>query len=177
MAPEGHGAQVLPDPDFGWPTLTKLEVPCDFCFMKFLPKCMADAPEVPWTPFMHPVPRGWGGNCVDPPITFPPQRPPLCQISSGSVQRFGFLQRIDKHTDIALYVLENGHIVLLVLLCIAIYNSTKFVMRTGSLWKGLKWNKKRSVMAKFIKQIIFMDCSVWWVGQNGLSSWPPSTEC
>ena len=78
---------------------------------------MADAPEVPWTPFMHPVPRGWGGNCVDPPITFPPQRPPLCQISSGSVQRFGFLQRIDKHTDIALYVLENGHIVLLVLLC------------------------------------------------------------
>ena len=63
MAPEGQEAQVLPDPDLGPEKVTcptKSGVPCNFCFIKFLPKRMVEAPEAPHTPFMHPVPRGWG---------------------------------------------------------------------------------------------------------------------
>ena len=94
MSPEGHGAQVLPDPDLGPKKVTnptKSGAPCNFCFIKFLPKCMAEAPETPYTPFTHPVPGG-RGYWVD---TFQepshPQGPPTCQISWRSVQRFGFL--------------------------------------------------------------------------------------
>ena len=48
MAPEAHWAQVLPDPDLGsykvtYPT--KLGVPSNFCFIKYPPKCTAEAPE------------------------------------------------------------------------------------------------------------------------------------
>ena len=43
-----------------WLTPTKSGMPCNFCFIKFLPKRMAKAPETPCTPFMHPVLRGWG---------------------------------------------------------------------------------------------------------------------
>ena len=41
MAPEGHGAQVLPDSDLGSEKVTyhtKSGVPRYFCFLKFLPK-------------------------------------------------------------------------------------------------------------------------------------------
>ena len=34
--------------------------PCYFCFIKFLPKHMAVAPETPHTPFMHSILRGVG---------------------------------------------------------------------------------------------------------------------
>ena len=47
MAPEGHGAQVLPDPYFGPKRLhahTKSEHPATF-FIDFIPKCTAEAPE------------------------------------------------------------------------------------------------------------------------------------
>ena len=59
MAPEGHGAQVLPVPDMGFKKVTcplKLGVPCNFSFLKCLQKHTADAPEAPWTPITHPVP-------------------------------------------------------------------------------------------------------------------------
>ena len=49
-----------------WPTPTKSGAPCNFCFIKFLPKCTAEAPETPCTPFMHPVPGG-GGTVLKPP--------------------------------------------------------------------------------------------------------------
>ena len=63
LAPEGHGAKVLPDQDLGskkMTNLTKLGVPCNFCSIKFSPKCTPEAPEAPCTPFMHPVPAGLG---------------------------------------------------------------------------------------------------------------------
>ena len=50
-----------------WPTLTKSGVPCNFCFIKFLPKCTAEAPETPCT-------RGWGVLGWYPPRTFLPSR-------------------------------------------------------------------------------------------------------
>ena len=63
MVPEGHGAQVLPDLDLGPKKVTrshKSGVPSNFCLIKFLPKHMAEAPEAPRTPFMHPVPSRSG---------------------------------------------------------------------------------------------------------------------
>ena len=67
MSPEGHGAQVLPDPDLGLKKVTPLlNQGCPATF----PKHMAEAPETPCTPFMYPVPRG-GGNGLKPPKTFP----------------------------------------------------------------------------------------------------------
>ena len=86
MAPEGHGAQVLLDPDLGPKKVTppKSEVPCNFCFLKFLPKRTVEAPEAPRIPFTHPVPEGGGGtgskNPPPPQEPSPPQGPPLCQI-------------------------------------------------------------------------------------------------
>ena len=57
---------------------------------------------------MHPVPRGLGVPGRNPPKNLPPpQGPPPCQISSRSIQGFGFLKRTNTHTDIALYVLDN----------------------------------------------------------------------
>ena len=93
MSPEGHGAQVLPDPDLGLlkVTPTKSGVPCNFCFIKFLPKHMAEAPETPGTPFMHPVPGGGEYWVETPQEPSRPQGPPTCQISSISIQQFGFL--------------------------------------------------------------------------------------
>ena len=61
MAPEGHEALVLPELDLGSKQVNyhhKFGVPCHFCLIKFLPKCTAEAPEAPRTPFMHPVPAG-----------------------------------------------------------------------------------------------------------------------
>ena len=81
MAPEGHGAQVLPDSDLGSEKVTyhtKSGVPRYFCFLKFLPKRTGvGVPGRPPPPKKKPPSR--------------PQGPPLCQISSQSVQRFGFL--------------------------------------------------------------------------------------
>ncbi len=40
MAPEAHGAQVLPDPDFGPKNMippTKTDLPYNFCFINFFP--------------------------------------------------------------------------------------------------------------------------------------------
>ena len=95
MSPEGHGAQVLPDPDLGPKKVThptKSGAPGNFCFIKFLPKCTAEAPETPCTPFMHPVPGGGvGGYCVETPQEpSHPQGPPTCQISSISVRSLDF---------------------------------------------------------------------------------------
>ena len=74
-----------------WPTPTKSGAPCNFCFIKFLPKCTAEAPETPCTPFMHPVPGGGGGYCVETPQEpSHPQGPPTCQISSISVRSLDF---------------------------------------------------------------------------------------
>ena len=93
MSPEGHGAQVLQIRIWGpkrWPTPTKSGAPCNFCFIKFLPKCTAEAPETPCTPFTHPVPGG-GGYWVDnPQEPSHPQGPPTCQISSISVRSLDF---------------------------------------------------------------------------------------
>ena len=80
MSPEGHGAQVLPDPDLGPKKVTpptKSGAPCNYCFIKFLPKCTAEAPEAPQTPFMHPVPRGWGYR-VETPQESSPLEDHLC---------------------------------------------------------------------------------------------------
>ena len=69
MAPEGQGAQVLPDPDLGPKKVTrpiKSGVPCNFFFIKISPKRTVEAPEAPRTPFTHPVPGGVG---------VPPQEP------------------------------------------------------------------------------------------------------
>ena len=46
MAPEAHGAQVLPDPDFGPKNMirpTKTDLPYNFCFIKFSPSCTVEA--------------------------------------------------------------------------------------------------------------------------------------
>ena len=45
MAPEAHGAQVLPDPDYGPKTIIcpKTDLPYNFCFLKFLPSITVDA--------------------------------------------------------------------------------------------------------------------------------------
>ena len=54
MAPEAHGAQVLPDLDFGPKNMiapTKTDHPYNFCFMKFLPSLMVEAVDAPHTLF------------------------------------------------------------------------------------------------------------------------------
>ena len=75
MAPEGQGAQVLPDPDLGLKKVTlstKSGVPCNFCFIKFLPKRTVEAPEAPHTPFSYP--GGWGYSGVGVPGQPPPPK-------------------------------------------------------------------------------------------------------
>ena len=66
MAPEGHGAQVLPDPDLGskkvtYPPPTKLGVPGNFCFINLPPKCTAEAPEPHQAPLLGPLDPGGQG--------------------------------------------------------------------------------------------------------------------
>jgi hypothetical protein len=46
MAPEAHGGQVLPDPDYGPKNMispTKTDLPYNFCFIKFLPSLTVEA--------------------------------------------------------------------------------------------------------------------------------------
>ena len=76
MSPEGHGAQfqIWIWGQKRWPTPTKSGAPCYFCFIKFLPKHMAVAPETPRTPFMHSILRGVGVLGWKTPRTFLPLR-------------------------------------------------------------------------------------------------------
>ena len=73
MAPEGQGPRSfwirIWDPK-RWPTPTKSWVPCNFCFIKFLPKRTVESPEAPRTLFTHPVPGG-GYQVKKNPRTFP----------------------------------------------------------------------------------------------------------
>ncbi len=63
MAPEAHGAQVLPDPDFRPKNMicTKTDLPSNFCVINFFPSltvAAADALQTlfraPLTPGVHP---------------------------------------------------------------------------------------------------------------------------
>ena len=56
-----------------WLAPTKSGAPCNFYFLKITPKCMAEAVEATWTPFMHPIPRVWGVP-GQPPRTFQPSK-------------------------------------------------------------------------------------------------------
>ena len=59
MAPEAHGAQVLPDPDYVPKTIictTKTDLPYNFCFMKFLPSLTVEAVDFLLTLFRAPQP-------------------------------------------------------------------------------------------------------------------------
>ena len=52
MAPEAHGAQVLPDPDYGPKNMiTKTDLPYNFCFINFLPSLAVEAVDAPHTLF------------------------------------------------------------------------------------------------------------------------------
>ena len=77
-------------------------VPCNFCFIKFSPKRMAESPEAPWTYIMHPVPGGSSWT--------PPRGPPLFQISSSSWDLYR--EHTDRHTLPFIYKLSAGIIYL-----------------------------------------------------------------
>ena len=90
MAPEAHWAQVLPDPYLGSKEVTY--------------------PNKLWHPIppictLYPGVQGTGSKLPQKPSC--PGGPPPCQISSQSVQRFGFLERTHKQTNIALYLLDD----------------------------------------------------------------------
>ena len=108
MAPEGHGAQVLPDPDLG-----SKKVTLQLLFYNVFTKTHGWGSRGPPDPLFAPHTRGVGSTGSTPPLQEPsrPWGPPPGQISSQSVQQFGFLQRTNKytqtHTHIALYVLDN----------------------------------------------------------------------
>jgi hypothetical protein len=57
MAPEAHGAQVLPDLDYRPKNMirpTKTDLPYNFCFIKFLPSLTVEAIDAPQTLFRAP---------------------------------------------------------------------------------------------------------------------------
>ena len=64
MAPEAHGAQILPEPDFGPKNMIsppKTDLPYNFCFIIFFPSLMVAAVDAlqtlfraPLTPGVHP---------------------------------------------------------------------------------------------------------------------------
>ena len=61
MAPEAHGAQVLPDPDYGPKTIicpTKTDHPYNFCFLKFVPSFTVEAVDALQNLF-RPPPDSW----------------------------------------------------------------------------------------------------------------------
>ena len=43
-----------------WPTTTKLGVPSNYCYTKFLSKCTIEAPELHLVPFWPPLDPGVG---------------------------------------------------------------------------------------------------------------------
>ena len=107
MATEVQGAQVLPDPDLGprkLTCLTKSGVPCNFCFIKFLPECTVEAPEAPHTPFTHPVP-GVGGGGTGSKKTLEDHLCAKFYPNPSSHLNF-YREQTDTHTHIALYVLD-----------------------------------------------------------------------
>jgi hypothetical protein len=59
MAPEAHGARVLPDPDYGHkymiPPPTKTVLPYNFCFINCLPSLTVEAVDAPQTLFRDPL--------------------------------------------------------------------------------------------------------------------------
>ncbi len=62
MAPEAHGAQVLPDPDLRalkYDPPPKTDLPYNFCFINFLPSLMVAAVDALQTLFRAPLtPKG-----------------------------------------------------------------------------------------------------------------------
>ena len=57
MAPEAHGAQVLPDPDFVPKNMihpTKTDLPYNFCFVNFFPSLTVEAVDALQTLFRAP---------------------------------------------------------------------------------------------------------------------------
>ncbi len=59
MAPEAHGAHVLPDPDYGPKNMicpTKTDLPYNFCFIKFLPSITVETVDFLQTLFRAPIP-------------------------------------------------------------------------------------------------------------------------
>jgi len=57
MAPEAHGAQVLPMPDYRPKNMicpTKTGLAYNFCFIKILPSCTVETVEAPKTLFRTP---------------------------------------------------------------------------------------------------------------------------
>ncbi len=64
MAPEVHGAEVLPDPDYRSknviPPPTSIGVPYNFCFIKFSPNQTVEAAEAHLTLFRAPLTPGVG---------------------------------------------------------------------------------------------------------------------
>ena len=65
MAPEVHGAQVLPDPNYSSKNAIcppKTGVPYNVCFIKFSPSQMVEAAEAGHTLFRTPMTRVWGCN-------------------------------------------------------------------------------------------------------------------
>ncbi len=61
MAPEAHGAQVLPDPDFGPKNMIrppKTDLPYNFCFIKNFPSRTVAAVDALQTLFRAPPDPG-----------------------------------------------------------------------------------------------------------------------
>ena len=71
MAPEAHGARVLPDPDYRPTNMicpTKIGMPYS---MKFFQNCTVEAAEAPWTPFRTPLTPGVGVQAQNPAKNLP----------------------------------------------------------------------------------------------------------
>ncbi len=61
MAPEAHGAQVLPDPDYGPKNMIhppKTDLPYNFCFINFFPSLTVEAVDAHQTLFRAPLTPG-----------------------------------------------------------------------------------------------------------------------
>ncbi len=81
MAPEAHGAQVLPDPDFGPRNMicpTKTDLPYNFCFIKFSPSLTVAAVDALQTLFRAPPDPGVhpGGQNIAYDLALVKVRPP-----------------------------------------------------------------------------------------------------
>ena len=105
LAPEGHGAKVLPDQDLGskkMTNLTKLEVPCNFCSIKFSPKCTPEAPEAPCTC------RVGGTNLKPSHKPSCPQGPSLLKFHPDLSCHLDFYREwTDKHTQFIFSIIDG----------------------------------------------------------------------
>ena len=70
---------------------------------------MVEAPEAPHTPFMHPVPRGWGGGVTGhPPVPSPLKNHIPAKFHPDPSSDLDFCREVTyTQTNIALYVLED----------------------------------------------------------------------